>query len=105
MVDKPEKWWKAPPEFTHLVERNRNDFKAQFGSFEDALVESYWLGTSEDGRYLAFQFGRPDGTIHRFAMPSPWVPQFVTQLAGSTDEMGERQLAMALTVAEAKGQA
>jgi hypothetical protein len=106
VVDKPpEKWWKAPPEFTDMVERNREAFKAQFGSFEDAVIERYWLGTSEDGRFLAFQFHRPDGTIHRFAMPGHWAHQFVTEIAAATDEMGGRQLAVALTAVPAKGQA
>ncbi|GLQ78086.1 hypothetical protein GCM10007881_16020 [Mesorhizobium huakuii] len=105
MVDKIEKWWKAPPEFEHLVEQNRANFKAQFGSFPDALIKRYWLGTSDDGAYLAFQFYRPDGTIQRFTMCREWVSDFVIQLAGATDDMNERALAAGLAAVPAKGQA
>ncbi|MEI9403561.1 hypothetical protein [Mesorhizobium argentiipisi] len=89
----PGKWWKSPPELAPVVEKNRAEFKAQFGSFEDVEFVSYWLGTSEDGKYLAFQFHRPDGSIHRFALPGHRVELFFTDLAASIDEMGERQLA------------
>ncbi|MER8845946.1 hypothetical protein [Mesorhizobium australicum] len=106
MVDNPDKWWKAPPEFAHLVEQNRADFKAQFGSFPDALIKRYWLGTSDDGKYLAFQFHLPDGTIQRFTMCREWVSDFVIQFAGATDDMNERAaLAAGLATAEPKGQA
>lgn len=94
-MNAPEKWWKAPPEFAENVERNRKEFKSQFGSFEAVAFDAYWLGTSEDGQYLAFQFHRPDGTIHRFALPWQMVDQFFTDIAGSIDEMGERQFARA----------
>src|SRR5258708_282335 len=104
MVDNV-KWWEAPPELAHLVERNREAFKAQFESFDDVAIDRYWLGTSEDGKYLAFQFYRPDGSIHRFTMPDAWVQQFVTEVAGAIDEMGELQLATAFAKAETKGQA
>jgi hypothetical protein len=87
------------------VERNRQEFKAQFGSFEEVAFDHYWLGTSEDGAYLAFQFQRPDGSIHRFALPNQLVRQFFTEFAGSSDEMGERQVAAALAAVPAKGQA
>jgi len=43
MVDNGDTWWKAPPEFSGLVEQNRAEFKAQFGSFPDALIKRYWL--------------------------------------------------------------
>ncbi|UVK47570.1 hypothetical protein BPNPMPFG_003357 [Mesorhizobium sp. AR07] len=88
-----------------MVERNQREFKAQFGSFEDAEIDIFWLGTSENGKFLAFQFYRPEGSIHRFALPSSRVSQFVTQLAGTTDEMNDRQVAAALAKAEPKGQA
>ncbi|TGP50419.1 hypothetical protein EN873_24960 [bacterium M00.F.Ca.ET.230.01.1.1] len=100
-----DKWWKAPPEFAQMVERNRADFKAQFGSFEDAEIRSYWLGTSEDGAWLAFQFVMPDGSVHKFTFRTDWVPQFITQLAGATDEMNDRRLAVGLAAAEPKGEA
>ncbi|OHV87915.1 hypothetical protein [Mesorhizobium sp. ORS 3428] len=105
MADSTEKWWKAPPEFADQVERNRADFKAQFGSFEGAEIRSYWLGTSEDGAWLAFQFHMPDGSVHKFTLRADWVPQFVTQLAGATDEMNERRIATALVAAEPQGEA
>ncbi len=105
MADKIEKWWKAPPEFAQAVEQNRANFKAQFGSFEDVLIKLYWLGTSDDGAYLAFQFHRPDGSIHRFTMCREWVSDFVIQFAGATDDMNERALAAGVAVVPAKGQA
>ncbi|TGP27361.1 hypothetical protein EN875_034030 [Mesorhizobium sp. M2D.F.Ca.ET.232.01.1.1] len=102
MADNP---WKAPPEFAEMVERNRAAFKGQFGSFDDALIDRYWLGTSEDGSCVAFQFYRPDGTIHRFALPPEMVPQFVIEFAGATDEMNDRRLAVGLAAAQPKGEA
>lgn len=96
---------KALAEFADRVERNRRHFKIQFGNFEEAEIETYWLGTSEDGAYLAFQFGRPDGSTHRFAMPSEWVQQFVYELAGATDDMNQRRVAAALIKVEPKGKA
>jgi len=105
MVDKINKWWKAPPEFTDLVERNREASKPQFGSFEEVAFHRYWLGCSEDGAYLAFQFHRPDGSIHRFALPNELVRQFFIEFAGSSDEIGERHLAAAFAKVPAKGQA
>jgi len=92
-MNTPPKWWKAPPELADVVEKNRAEFKHQFGSFEDVEFVSYWLGTSEDGKYLAFQFYRADGSIHRFALPGRRVELFFTDLAASIDEMGARQLA------------
>ena len=80
-----QKPWNAPPEFAATVERNRAEFKAQFGSFEEAEIGPYWLSTSEDGAWLAFQSHRPDGSIHRFALPASMVPQFIVELAGATD--------------------
>ncbi|WP_181176668.1 hypothetical protein [Mesorhizobium sp. B1-1-9] len=88
-----------------MVEENRSAFKRQFGSFEEAAFDCFWLGTSEDGAYLAFQFYRPDGSIHRFALPASRVQRFFTEFAGSSDEMGERQIAAAFAKAEPKGQA
>ncbi|BAV45841.1 Uncharacterized protein MLTONO_0938 [Mesorhizobium loti] len=105
MVDRIDKFWEAPPELAPMVEQNRNAFKAQFGSFEEVAFDRYWLGTSEDGAYLAFQFHRPDGSIHRFALPNHMVRQFFIEFAGSSDEMGERQLAAAFAKVEPKGQA
>jgi hypothetical protein len=105
MVDKIDKWWKMPAEFAPMVEQNRSAFKAQFGSFEAVAIDTYWLGTSEDGAYLAFQFHRPDGSIHRFALPNHLVRKFFIEFAGSSDEMGERQVAAAFAKAEPKGQA
>lgn len=102
MADNP---WNAPPEVAAMVERNRADFKAQFGDFRAAEVNTYWLGTSEDGAWLAFQFHRPDGSIHRFAMSSQRVEQFIIELAGATDEMNARRLAAAMRAMPTKGQA
>ncbi|MEW6630322.1 MAG: hypothetical protein AB1440_05590 [Pseudomonadota bacterium] len=104
MAVDPEKWWRPPPELAELVESSRRGFRAQFGSFEDA-ISGYAIGTSEDGEYLAFQFVRPDGSIHRFAIRSQWVPQFVTELAGAADDMNQRRVAAALTKVEPKGEA
>ncbi|TGS95273.1 hypothetical protein EN814_16350 [Mesorhizobium sp. M2D.F.Ca.ET.171.01.1.1] len=102
MADNP---WKAPPEFAEMVERNRADFKAQFGSFAEAEIDRYWLGTPEDGNHLAFQFYRPDGTVHRFALPASMLPQFIIELAGASDEMNTRRLAIGLAAAQPKGEA
>jgi len=105
MVDNIEKFWKAPPEFAPMVEQNRSAFKAQFGSFEEVAFDRYWLGTSEDGAYLAFQFQRPDGSVHRFALPNEMVQQFFIEFAGASDEMGDRHLATIFAKVQPKGQA
>ncbi|MER9622695.1 hypothetical protein NKI98_14855 [Mesorhizobium sp. M0222] len=85
-------WWRPPPEHEGRAEQNRLKFKAQFGSFEAVEFDSYWLGTSMDGKHLAFQFQRPDGSTHRFALSDQMVEQFFAELAGSIEEMGQRQL-------------
>ncbi|ESX71161.1 hypothetical protein NKI89_07145 [Mesorhizobium sp. M0309] len=85
-------WWRPPPEHEGRAEQNRLKFKAQFGSFEAVEFDSYWLGTSMDGKHLAFQFQRPDGSTHKFALSDQMVEQFFAELAGSIEEMGQRQL-------------
>ncbi|TPL75120.1 hypothetical protein [Mesorhizobium sp. B2-3-15] len=99
------KSWPVPPEYAALVGDSRKGFRAQFGSFDEAQISAYALGTSEDGGHLAFQFIMPDGSVHRFTLRSEWVPQFVIELAGATDDMNERRVAAALVAAEPKGQA
>lgn len=94
-----------PPELADLIEASRNGFRAQFGNFDEALVSGYALGTSEDGSHLAFQFAMPDGSVHRFTLRAEWVPQFIVELAGATDDMNSRRLAASLAAAEPKGQA
>ncbi|MGX9148353.1 hypothetical protein [Mesorhizobium sp. 128a] len=94
-----------PPELAKQVERNREAFKAQFGAFEEAVIDRYWLGTSEDGAWLAFQFHRPDGTVQRFTLRAEWVLHFITELAGASDEMNERRLLAGLASAAPVGQA
>ncbi|RUU11026.1 hypothetical protein EOD23_11560 [Mesorhizobium sp. USDA-HM6] len=86
-------WWRPPPEYEGMAAQNRLKFKAQFGSFEAVEFDSFWIGTSMDGKYLAFQFHRPDGSIHRFALPGRMVEQFFTEISGSIEEMGQRQFA------------
>lgn len=108
MVDKsnpPEKWWKPPPELAEVVEASRRGFRAQFGDFGEAQISAYALGTSEDGEFLAFQFQRPDGSVHRFTLSASMLPQFITELAGATDDMNVRRIATALVAAEPRGQA
>ncbi|WP_434723108.1 hypothetical protein [Mesorhizobium sp. RIZ17] len=95
---------RPPPELEALVEASRRGFRSQFGSF-DAALSAYALGTSEDGEYLAFQFQRPDGSVHRFTLSAPMLPQFITELAGATDDMNARRIATALVAAETRGQA
>ncbi|RWH32216.1 hypothetical protein [Mesorhizobium sp.] len=101
MTEKPEAWWRPPPEHEGRTEQNRLKFKAQFGSFEAVEFDSYWIGTSMDGKYLAFQFHRPDGSIHRFALPDTMAQQFLTEIMGTIEEMGKRQL----VAVEIKGEA
>ena len=95
MTEKPEAWWRpTTPEEAADLEKNQAEFKAQFGSFEAVEFGKYWLGASQDGQYLAFQFHRPDGSIHRFALHWQMVDVFWTQLAVAIDEMGQRQFAL-----------
>lgn len=94
-----------PPELADLIEGSRRGFRAQFGSFVEALVSAYAVGTSEDGSHLAFQFVMPDGSVHRFTLRAEWVPQFVIELAGATDDMNERRVAAAMRAMPTKGQA
>lgn len=102
MVDRSSP--KPPPELEAIVEASRRGFRAQFGSFSAAL-SAYALGTSEDGEYLAFQFQRPDGSVHRFTLTASMLPQFIVELAGATDDMNVRRIATALVAAEPRGQA
>ncbi|MGX5800243.1 hypothetical protein ACWGS9_03270 [Bradyrhizobium sp. Arg314] len=96
---------RPPPELADLVEASRKGFRAQFGSFQDAQVSAYALGASEDGAWLAFRFIMPDGSDHRFTLRAEWVPQFVVELAGATDDMNERRVATAMKAMPRKGQA
>ncbi|TPJ46846.1 hypothetical protein [Mesorhizobium sp. B2-7-1] len=94
-----------PPELAEIIEASRKGFRAQFGSFDEALVSGYALGTSEDGGRLGFQIVMPDGSVHRFALRADWVPQFIIELAGATDDMNQHRLAAGLAAAEPRGQA
>ncbi|MBZ9927761.1 hypothetical protein FJW04_21935 [Mesorhizobium sp. B2-7-3] len=95
MSDKetPERWWAPPAEHVARVEQNRQDFMKQFGDFEAAACDGFWLGSSPDGQYLALQFDRPDGTIERIAIHWQNVDSFFTELAGAIEYVGTRQLA------------
>lgn len=101
MTDKPEAWWRAPPEHVERVEKNRRDFMEQFGDFASQVADGYWLGCSPDGQYFGFQFNRPDGSVHRFALACGDMQQFFTEIAGALDYMGQRLLEHS----DAKGQA
>ncbi|RJT26620.1 hypothetical protein D3227_37135 [Mesorhizobium waimense] len=101
MSEKPEAWWRAPPEHAERVERNRQEFMAKFGDFEAAASDGFWLGSSPDGQHLALQFTRPDGSVERIAIYWENVDAFFTELAGAIEYMGKRQLAHV----EAKGAA
>lgn len=72
------------------VELNRNAFKEQFGRFEDAEVDTFWLRTSQDGKHLASSSTGPTaqsiGSHYRAAGCQGLSPSL-------PDEMGERQIA------------
>ncbi|RJT36108.1 hypothetical protein D3227_20550 [Mesorhizobium waimense] len=69
----------------------------QFGDFEAVAFDQYWIGTSPDGRWLGLQLHRPDGSIHRFALPCEMAQQFFTDVVGTIDFMGQLLLAKAET--------
>ncbi|RWL87729.1 MAG: hypothetical protein EOR67_16150 [Mesorhizobium sp.] len=94
MTDKPEAWWRAPPEHAEQVEQNRQAFMEQFGDFAEAANNGFWLGSSPDGQYLGLQFDRPDGSVVRVSVRWWDVEGFFTELAGAMEYMGQRQFAL-----------
>ncbi|MER9840145.1 hypothetical protein NKJ59_02645 [Mesorhizobium australicum] len=94
MTDKPEAWWRAPPEHEARVEENRQMFMQQFGDFEAASCDGFWLGCSPDGQYLGLQFTRADGSTERVAVYWGNVQAFFTELAGAMEYMAQRQFAL-----------
>ncbi|RUW62124.1 hypothetical protein [Mesorhizobium sp. M7A.F.Ca.US.008.03.1.1] len=92
MNERPEAWWRAPPEHVERVEENRRDFQEQFGDFAAAEAEGYWLGCSPDGQFFGLQFTRPDGSVLRMTIAAANMDQFFTELAGAMEYMGQRWL-------------
>lgn len=85
MADAPKWWMPTDPADLNTLAENRAAFVAQFGSFEEVSFEAFWLGSSEDGRFLGLQLHRPDGSVHRFALPVLMTEIFLNEMVLAID--------------------